>query len=107
MVIHYAIDQILDQDFIRRKVVVHILDALVTQCAGGPTFNPQFCQSPGAIYVGRDPVAIDSLALPRLEKMRQAMSVPPIGNAASHVKDAVYYQLGTNDRRRIQLVRIP
>lgn len=102
-----AIGEILDQDFIRRKVVVHILDALVAQCAGGPNFNPLFCQSPGAIYVGRDPVAIDSLALPRLEKMRQQMSVPPIGATANHIKDAVYYQLGTTDRRRIQLVRVP
>ncbi len=55
-----SIDEIYDQSFIRRKVVVQILDALVAQCAGGPTFNPQFCQSFGAIYVGRDPVAIDS-----------------------------------------------
>ncbi len=102
-----AIDEILDKDFIKRKVVVHILDALVAQCAGGPAFNPQFCQSLGAIYVSRDPVAIDSLVLPRLEKMRRMMGVPPIGNTANHVKDAVYYQLGTTDHRRIQLVRVP
>jgi len=98
--------EILDQKFIRRKVVVNILDALVAQAAGGPAFNPQFCQSLGAIYVSRDPVAIDSLALPRLEKMRRAMGVPPIGNTASHIKDAVYYKLGTTDPSRIQLVRV-
>ena len=102
-----AIDEILDRDFIRRKVVVHILDALVVQCAGGPTFNPLFCQSPGALYVSRDPVAIDSLVLPRLEKMRQAMNVPPIGRTASYIKDAPFYQLGTTDHRRIQFVRVP
>jgi hypothetical protein len=102
-----AIDEILDQKFIRGKVVVHILDALVAQCAGGPAFNPQFCQPLGAIYVGRDPVAIDSLALPRLEKLCRQMGLPPIGNTASHIKSAVYYQLGTTDRRRIQLVRLP
>ncbi len=101
-----AIDEILDQKFIRRKVVVNILDALVAQGAGGPAFNPQFCQPLGAIYVSRDPVAIDSLVLPRLEKMRRAMGVPPIGNTANHIKDAVYYKLGTTDPSRIQLVRL-
>jgi hypothetical protein len=101
-----AIDEILDQDFIRRKVVVHILDALVAQCAGGPAFNPQFCQSFGAIYVGRDPVAIDSLALPRLEKMRREMNVPSVGNTSTYITSAAVLGLGTTDRRRIQFLRV-
>ena len=101
-----AICEILNRDFIRRKVVVNILDALVAQCAGGPAFNPQFCQSPGALYVGRDPVAIDSLALPVLERMRRSMNVPPIGNTASYIQDACNYNLGTTDHRRIQLIRM-
>jgi hypothetical protein len=101
-----VIDEIFDQDFIRRKVVVHILDALVAQCAGGPAFNPQFCQSFGALYVGRDPVAIDSLALPRLERMRYQMNVPSAGNTSSYVRSAAVLSLGTTDRRRIQFLRV-
>jgi hypothetical protein len=102
-----AIDEVFDQDFIRRKVVVHILDALVAQCAGGPAFNPQFCQSLGAIYVGRDPVAIDSLALPRLERMRRQMNVPTVGNTSCYLTSAAVLGLGTTDRRRIQFLRVP
>jgi len=102
-----AICEILNQDFFRRKVVVNILDALLTQCAGGPKFNPIFCEGVGVLYVGRDPVAIDSLALGMLERMRKQMGVPPIGNAASHVKTAASYNLGTNNPRRIQIVRVP
>jgi hypothetical protein len=102
-----AIDEILDKPFFRRKVVVHILDALVAQCAGGPKFNPIYCRSLGAIYVGRDPVAIDTLALRQLEGMRRALNVPPIGDMAAYVQDAPNYNLGTNDRRRIQFVRAP
>jgi len=102
-----ALCEILDQDFIRRKVVVHILDALTAQCAGGPRFNPLFCENPGALYVGRDPVAIDSLALPRLERMRRVMNVPPIGAAGRMIQSAAHYNLGTTDHSRIQLVRIP
>jgi hypothetical protein len=99
------IDEIYDQSFIRRKVVVQILDALVAQCAGGPAFNPQFCQSFGAIYVGRDPVAIDALALPRLEKMRRQLNVPNIGNLSTYLTSASVLGLGTTDRRRIQFLR--
>ncbi len=101
------IDEIFNQNFIRRKVVVHILDALVAQCAGGPTFNPQFCQAFGALYVGRDPVAIDSLALPRLEGMRRQMNLVSVGNLSSYVKSAAVLSLGTTDRRRIQFLRVP
>jgi len=101
-----SIDEIFNQPFIRRKVVVHILDALVAQCAGGPAFNPQFCQSLGAIYVGRDPVAIDSLALPRIEQMRRDTNVPTARNLSTYITSAAVLGLGTTDRRRIQLLRL-
>jgi hypothetical protein len=102
-----SIDMIYDQRFIRRKVVVQILDALVGQCAGGPTFNPLFCQSFGAIYVGRDPVAIDSLALPRLDRMRRNINVPSVGNTSTYLTSASVLGLGTTDRHRIQFLRVP
>ncbi len=101
------IDEIYDQSFIRRKVVVHILDALIAQCAGGPDFNPQFCRQWGAIYVGRDPVAIDSLALPRIEKMRRENNVVTVGNLSTYLTSASVLGLGTTDRRRIQFLRVP
>ena len=105
-----AICEILDKDFIRRKVVVHILDALIAQYAGGPRFDPQFTRSIGAIYVSRDPVAIDSIVLKRLEQWRSEDKdgrIDPIGKMASHVHSATYYNLGTDDPHRIQLVRVP
>jgi hypothetical protein len=102
-----AIDFIYDQSFIRRKVVIHILDAMVAQCAGGPSFDPIFCQGLGSIYVGRDPVAIDSLALPRLERMRWFLNVPSVGNASTYLTSASVLGLGTTDRRRIQFLRVP
>ena len=102
-----AICEILDKDFLRKKVIVNILDALVAEYAGGPQFDPQFTQSIGAIYVSRDPVAIDSLALRRIEGWRKRAHIDPIGKAGSHVATAALYNLGTNDPRRIQLVLVP
>jgi len=105
-----AIDEIMSNPYLRRKVVVHILDALVSQYAGGPRFDPVFTKSIGAIYVSRDPVAIDSLVLRRLEQWRAADKqgrIDPIGKMASHVHSATLYNLGTDDPARIQLVRLP
>lgn len=102
-----AICEILSKDFIRRKVVIHILDALISEYAGGPRFDPQFTKSIGAIYVSRDPVAIDSLVLRRLEQWRAADKqgrIDPIGKKASHIHSATSYDLGTDDPTRIQLV---
>ncbi len=104
-----AICEILSQPYFRRKVVVNILDALIAQYAGGPRFDPQFTKSIGAIYVSRDPVAIDSIVLKRLEAWRAADregKIDPIGDDASHVHTAPSYKLGTDDPSRIQLVKV-
>jgi hypothetical protein len=101
-----AICEILDKDFMRRKVVVHILDALVAEYAGGPFFDPVFTQQIGAIYVSRDPVAIDSLVVRRIENWRRQARIDPLGKSTSHISSAAAYNLGTNDPRRIQLIRL-
>jgi hypothetical protein len=104
-----AIGEILKNDVFRRKVVVHILDALVAEYAGGPRFDPQFTRSIGAIYVSRDPVAIDSIVLKRLEQWRandRQGRIDPIGTTASHIHSAAGLNLGTDDPARIQLIRV-
>ena len=105
-----AICEIMANDLLRRKVVVNILDALVAQYAGGPRFDPQFSKSIGAIYVSRDPVAIDSIVLRRLEEWRSVDrqgKIDPIGKYAGHVHSAPTFNLGTDDPARIQLLHLP
>jgi hypothetical protein len=104
-----AICEIMANPYLRRKVVVHILDAMVAQYAGGPDFNPVFTRALGGVYVSRDPVAIDALTLARLEKFRtedRSGRLDPIGQTAAHVHDATTFNLGTDDASRIQLVRV-
>jgi len=105
-----AICDILNNPLLRRKVVVNILDALVAQYAGGPHFDPQFTKSIGAIYVSRDPVAIDYLVLHRIEQWRQSDRdgrIDPIGKSANYIHSAALLNLGTDDLHRIQLIKIP
>lgn len=105
-----AICEILLNPLLRRKVVVNILDAMVSQYAGGPHFDPQFTKSIGALYVSRDAVAIDALALARMEQWRAADRdgrIDPIGKAAGYIHTAAMDNLGTDDPRRIQLIKLP
>ena len=103
-----AVCEILNPGFVRHKVILHVLDALVAQYAGGPYFNPQFTKAIGALYVSRDPVAVDSLVLPRLEAWRKQNHIDPIGRMASHIHTAsTLYHLGTDDPSLIQLIRVP
>jgi hypothetical protein len=102
-----AIGEILAKDWFKNKVVLHVLDALIAQYAGGPDFQPQFTQSLGAFYLSRDPVAIDSLALARLEEWRKASSLSPLGDLSKHVAGSTENDLGESDPRHIQIVRVP
>jgi len=105
-----AICEIMSNELLRRKVVIHILDALVAEYAGGPRFDPQFTKSIGALYVSRDPVAVDSLVLKRMEQWRTNDGngrIDPIGKAAGYIHSAAQYNLGTDDPHRIQLVKLP
>jgi hypothetical protein len=104
-----AISEILSNPILRRKVVVHIMDAMIAQYAGGPRSNPIFTRQLGAVYVSRDPVAVDAIVLQRLERFRtESMSgrLDPIGRAAAHIHGGVDANLGTDDASRIQLVRV-
>jgi hypothetical protein len=101
-----AIPEILDKDFMRKKVILHVMDALVAQFAGGPRFTPNYTQSIGTLYISRDPVAIDSLVLPRLEAWRVETHVVPIGELGSHVKTAASYKLGEADPKKIKLIKL-
>ncbi|MEZ0300239.1 MAG: DUF362 domain-containing protein [Candidatus Methylacidiphilales bacterium] len=101
-----AIAEILSKDVLRKKVVLHILDATVAQYAGGPDFNPRNTAPFGAIYLGRDPVAIDTLALERAEQQRKEHKIVPIDKAGSHVKAGEMYNLGTADLKKIKVYKI-
>jgi len=104
-----AISEILSDPILRRKVVVHIMDAMIAQYAGGPQFNPVFTRQIGGIYVSRDPVAIDAIVLQRLERFRTESAsgrLDPIGKTAIHIHGGADANLGTDDASRIQLVRV-
>lgn len=102
-----AVSEILDRDLFRKKVVLHVMDGIVAEYAGGPSLNPANTQSIGALYLSTDPVAIDSLVLQRMETWRAEAKVVPIGELAKHIRGARDAGLGFSDPKRIELVKIP
>jgi uncharacterized protein (DUF362 family) len=86
------------------KVVLHIMDALVAQYAGGPRFQPNYAFAHGTIYASRDPVALDSLGLRKLEEWRKPAKLASIGSRAEWLQNAERLGLGHFAPEKITLI---
>ena len=86
------------------KVVLHIMDALVAQYAGGPRFQPNYAFAHGTIYASRDPVALDSVGLRKLEEWRKPAKLAPIGARAEWLQSAEQLGLGHFAPEKIALI---
>ncbi len=88
------------------KCVLHIMDGLLAQFAGGPTFNPNYAVAHRTIYASKDPVALDTIALRRIEGWRADAKLPPIGNRGAWLVDAAAMGLGNAADERIVLRQV-
>jgi uncharacterized protein (DUF362 family) len=88
---------------ISQKVVLNMMDGLVAQYGGGPAAQPNFAVQHATIYASKDPVAIDAVALKRLDQWRAKENFPPIGRLASYVQSATTVGLGNSDPSRIEV----
>jgi uncharacterized protein (DUF362 family) len=88
------------------KVVLHVVDALVAQYAGGPGFQPNYSIHHGTLYASKDPVALDAIGLRKLEEWRKPAKLAPIGNHADWLKSAEQLGLGNFAAERIVLLPV-
>lgn len=91
---------------IGRKVVFNIVDGLVAEYAGGPAARPNYQIDYATIYAGRDPVALDSVVLRKLQEWRTRGSLPSLTERAAHVSAAAQMGLGNSDPRNIVIREI-
>ena len=91
---------------ISQKVVFNLMDGLAAQYAGGPVSQPNFALHHATLYASKDPVALDAVALKRLEEWRSKSNVPPIGRLASYVQTATTVGLGNSDLSRIEVKNV-
>ncbi len=100
-----AISEILDRDLFRKKVVLHVMDGMVAQFAGGPLFTPHFAKPLGFFMMSQDPVAIDTLVVDQIQKGRKIFKVVPIKDEARHLKSCADAGLGENELKKIKVIR--
>jgi len=91
---------------ISQKVVLNIMDGLMAQYGGGPQSQPNFAVPHATLYASKDPVALDTIALKRLEEWRSKGNFPPIGRLASYVQTATTVGLGNSDMSRIEVKNV-
>jgi uncharacterized protein (DUF362 family) len=88
---------------IAKKVVLNLMDGLIAQYAGGPQPQPNYAVHHATLYASQDPVALDAIALKRLEQWRAQASLPAIGPVAAYVSFASQLGLGNSAADRIEL----
>ena len=93
---------------IRDKQRLIIYDALLVCYDGGPGYKPDATLAQGAVIVATDPVAADTVAFDRLEKLRQEHGLPPIAGterAPQYIRIAAdgEHGLGVADLQRIEV----
>ena len=101
-----SLAEIYSDPIIAKKVAFNLMDGLVAQYAGGPQSQPNYAVHHATLYASKDPVALDSVALRRLEKWRGNASLPPIGRAAAYVDFASQLGLGNSVTNRIEVRNI-
>jgi uncharacterized protein (DUF362 family) len=96
-----SLGEIYSDPMIGKKVVLNIVDGLVAEYAGGPLARPNYQIDYATIYASRDPVALDTVILRKLQEWRTRASLPPLTARAAHVPAAAQLGLGNADERNI------
>src|SRR5437867_6620917 len=91
-----SLAEIYSSPFIAKKVVLNLMDGLIAQYAGGPQPQPNYAVHHATLYASRDPVALDAVALKRLEEWRLRGSLRAIGPIAAYIDFASQIGLGNS-----------
>jgi len=98
-----SLAEIYANPLIAKKVVFNVMDGLIAQYAGGPQSQPNYATHHATLYASRDPVALDTIALKRLEEWRARASLPKIGRLAAYIDSASQRGLGNSAINRIEV----
>ena len=101
-----SLAEIYANPLIAKKVVFNLMDGLIGQYAGGPQPQPNYAVHHGTLYASKDPVALDAVALKRLEEWRKRGSLRPVGSVAAYIDVASQLGLGNSATNRIEVRNI-
>jgi uncharacterized protein (DUF362 family) len=98
-----SLAEIYANPLIAKKVVFNLMDGLIAQYAGGPQAQPNYAVHNATLYASKDPVALDAVALKRLEEWRLRSNLRAIGPIAAYIDFASQIGLGNSAPNRIEV----
>jgi uncharacterized protein (DUF362 family) len=101
-----SLAEIYANPLIAKRVVFNLMDGLIAQYAGGPQPQPNYAVHNATLYASRDPVALDAIALKRLEELRKRGSLRPVRPLAGYIDFAGDLGLGNSATNRIEIRNI-
>ncbi len=101
-----SIAEIYSNPVIARKVVFNLMDGLLALYGGGPQSQPNYALHHATLYASKDPVALDTVALKRLDEWRARGNFPPIGALGAYVQYASELGLGNAQSGQIEIKNV-
>ncbi|HEY0793653.1 MAG TPA: DUF362 domain-containing protein [Chthoniobacterales bacterium] len=97
------IPELYSNPLIGSKVVLTVMDGLIAGYAGAPMGDLNYAVQAGVLLAGRDPVAIDALAVRQIDRWRKEAKMEPASKDAKYISTAFDYSLGNADPNRIDV----
>jgi uncharacterized protein (DUF362 family) len=88
------------------KIVFQIMDGLIALYAGAPFGDANYAIHYGTLYASKDPVALDAVALQRIDQWRLRAQMEPASKGAKYLQTAFSYGLGNADLSKIEVVDV-
>lgn len=88
------------------KVVFQIMDGLIALYAGAPFGDANYAVHFGTLYASKDPVAMDAVALRRIDQWRLGAQMEPASKMAKYLQTAFSYGLGNADLSKIEVIDV-
>jgi hypothetical protein len=88
------------------KVVFQIMDGLIALYAGAPIGDANYAVHYGTLYASKDPVAMDAVALKRIDEWRLGTQMAPASKTAKYLQTAFSYGLGNADLSKIEVIDV-
>ncbi len=88
------------------KVVFQVMDGLIALYAGAPIGDANYAVHYGTLYASKDPVAMDAVALRKIDEWRIGAQMEPASKTAKYLQTAFTYGLGNADLSKIEVVDV-
>ena len=88
------------------KVVFQLMDGLIALYAGAPFGDANYAIHYGTLFASKDPVAMDAVALERIDEWRMGAQMELASKTAKYLPTAFSYGLGNADLRKIEVIDV-